>query len=113
MKYNALWNDEQSYMIRTTGMARWNTYMKNICSSGQKQNVAILFANRDIVFTTSFSLFTHDQIDLTLIQVLIPVWFVVFSRTFWDTFLCCLKNIIVKLFYNNIYISVIDLNSVS
>ena len=66
MKYNALWNDEQSYMIRTTGMARWNTYMKNICSSGQKQNVAILFANRDIVFT-SFSLFTHDQIDLTLL----------------------------------------------
>ena len=67
VKYNPLWNDEQSYMIRTTGVASWNIYMNNLCSSGQKQDVAILFANRDTVFTTSFSLFTHDQIDLTLL----------------------------------------------
>ena len=39
MKYNSLWNYEQGYMIRTTGVARWNTYMKSIGSFGQKQNV--------------------------------------------------------------------------
>ena len=39
--------------------------------------------------------------------------FVVFSRTFWDTFLCCMKNKIVELFYNNIHISVVHLNAVS
>ena len=38
-----------------------------------------------------------------IVQVFIPIWFVVFSRTFWYTFLCYLKNIIVKLFYNNIH----------
>ena len=39
------------------------------------------------------------QFIVFVVQVCIPVWFVVFSRTFWDTFLCCLKNIIAKLFY--------------
>ena len=29
-------------MIRTTGVAGWNTYMKTVCSSGQQQNVAIV-----------------------------------------------------------------------
>ena len=53
------------------------------------------------------------QFIVFVVQDFIPVWFVVFSRTFWNTFLCCLKNIFVKLFYNNIHISVIDVNAVS
>ena len=53
------------------------------------------------------------QFIVFVVQIFIPVWFLVFSRTFRDTFLCCLKNIIVKLFYNNIHISVVDLNAVS
>ena len=61
MKYNPLWNDEQSYMIRTTGVARWNTYIKT-----ERGNFV---ANRDIVFTTSFSLFTHDQIVISKIDL--------------------------------------------
>ena len=48
-----------------------------------------------------------------VVQVFIPVRFVVFCRMFWDTFLCCMKNIIVNLFYDNINISVVDLNAVS
>ena len=53
------------------------------------------------------------QFIVFIVKVFIPVWFVVFSRNFWDTFLCCMKNEMVKLFYNNINISVVDLNAVS
>ena len=52
-----------------------------------------------------------SSLCVCVVQVFIPVWFVVFSCTFWDTFLCCLKYIIVKLFYNNIHISVADLDA--
>ena len=64
----------------------------------------VLFSNRwcDIIKVSCYY-----QFIVCVVQVFIPVWFVVFSRTFWDTFLCCLKNITVKLFYNNIHISFI------
>ena len=52
------------------------------------------------------------QFIVFVVQVFIQVWFVVFSRTFWDTFIFCLNSIIVKLFYNNVNISVVDLNAV-
>ena len=53
------------------------------------------------------------QFIVFVVQVFIPVCFVGFSCAIWDTFLFCMKNIIVKLFYNNIDISVVDLNAVS
>ena len=48
-----------------------------------------------------------------VVQVFIPVGFVVFSGTLWDSFFRCLTNIIVKLSYNNVHISVVDLQAAS
>ena len=43
--------------------------------------------------------FLMFSVHVFVVQIIIHVGTVVFSRTFWDIFFCCLKNIVIKLLY--------------